>query len=442
MKKNKVKDFIKDPKKALFKLAFPMIIAMVVQVMYNIVDTAFVGRLGAESIAALTFSFPLFFILIAVNSGLAVGMSSQISRYLGAKKKKEAENVAMHGILISVIVAFAVFLIGTPFLKPMFLLFGATGNVLTLAIEYMSIILIGVIFMFTTFIFSNVFSSQGNTRIPMFVQVTALLLNIVLDYVFIFLLGFGVKGAAIATTISFFIGMVMFIVLVQTKSYLHIRRKSFKFSFPILKETFRIGIPASMMVLIISFYMMFLNKFMAHFGTEYVAAFGISTRLESVAVMPIVALSMSGLTLVGMFYGAKRNDLVKYISKYTIKIGVIFTSITGLIIFLAPQFFLRIFTPEDTIVNIGIPYLRLDVFTFPMMAVGMNISRIMQALGHGLPGFVISLVRVFIVAVPLAYLFVFVLGMGYLSIAVAMVLGGLVSSLVAVAWLYLHFRRM
>ncbi|MBW2976878.1 MATE family efflux transporter [Candidatus Woesearchaeota archaeon] len=435
MKESRVDEFIRNPKKALLKLTFPVVIAMLVQIMYNIVDTAFVGRLGTEAIAALTFSFPLFFILVSLNSGLGIGINSRISRYLGARNRDGAENTAMHGILISLALALGVFILGSLTLKPLFLLFGATGNVLALSISYMSIILLAVFFMFPSFVLNSIFSAQGDTKTPMKVQISALTLNIILDPLFIYVLGYGVVGAAIATMLSFLLALLLSAYYIRKRSYLRISLKYFRFSFSLIKDIFSVGAPASFMMLLLSVYIIFINRFMSHFGTDYVAAFGIASRLESVAIMPVVALSMSMLTLVGMFFGAKRFDLLKETSFYSIKIAVAFTSAIGIVFFAMPHLFLRVFTPDSTLLGIGSAYLRIDVFTFPLMAVSSIISRVLQGMGLGLPGLVINLVRVFIFAVPLAYAFVFILGYGYLSIAVAMVIGGIASSTTAIIWL-------
>ena len=195
-------------------------------------------------------------------------------------------------------------------------------------------------------------------------------------------------------------------------------------------------------MLLISVYIVFINRFMAHFGTEYVASFGIVSRLESVSIMPTVAVSMALITLVGMFYGAKRYDLLRNTIFFAVKIGVLFTCSVGLIFFLLPSLFLRIFTPDTNLLSIATPYLRIDVFTFPLMAISSMASRAMQGMGYGLPGFVINVIRIMIVAVPLAALFVFVLGYGYLLVAVAMVLGGIASNVVALTWLKVKFRKL
>jgi putative MATE family efflux protein len=440
--RNRVDEFIENPKKALFTLAIPTIIGMSVQIAYNIADTAFVGRLGAESIAALTFSFPLFFVLISINSGIGVGMGSRISRLLGARNREEAENTALHGLLISIIFAAVIFTAGRLTLRSLFTLFGASEEVLPLAVSYMSIILLAVVFIFSGYIFNSIFAAQGDTKTPMKVQISALILNIILDPIFIYTLNFGVRGAAIATLIAFMTSLLLFIYFIRKKSYLRIRLSAFSFSFQTIKDIFIVGGPAMFTMLLLSFYIVFINRFMAHFGTNYVATFGMVSRLESVSVMPMVALSMALLTLVGMFYGAERYDLLKSTIFFTMKVGIAFTVLIGLLFFAFPSLFLRIFTSDKTLLNLGHTYIRINVFTFPLMTVAMITSRSMQGMGHGLPGLMINITRIVIVAVPLAYVFVFVLGYSYLSIAVAMVIGGIASNITAFVWLKINLGKL
>jgi len=440
--RNRVDEFVANPKRALFVLATPVTIAMFVQTMYNIVDTAFVGRLGAEAIAALTFAFPLFFILISLNSGIGVGINSIISRRLGAKNKEEAEIAAAHGLVMTTAFAGVIFVIGLLTMRPLFSLFGATPQVQELSLSYMWIILGGIFFMFPSFAMNSIFAAQGNTRTPMVVQSSALILNAVLDPVFIYVLGYGVRGAAIATVIALAFSLALYIYLIQTKSYLKIRLRSLKFSFALCREICRVGAPASLMMLTLSIYVMFLNRYMAHFGTDYVASFGLATRLESFVALPIFALSISLLTLVGMFYGAKKYDILKSLCWYGIRLGIILTSLVGIAFYVFPTPLLKIFTQDRILLIIGKAYIRIDVFTFPLMSISMTISRILQGMGYGLPGLIINLVRIFIVAVPAAYVFVFVLGYGFLSVAWAMVLGGVTASLMAFWWLGLKFRAL
>jgi putative MATE family efflux protein len=438
----KVDKFIEDPKKALFKLALPITLAMFVQIMYNIVDTAFVGRLGADAIAALTFSFPIFFILMALNNGISVGMSSRISRFLGSKEIKNAENTAIHGFLLCFLVGVSVFAIGMGTLKPIFGFFGAEGIVMELAISYMEIILIGVLFMFLANVLVNIFSAQGNTKVHMKVQIFALVINMILDPIFIYVFGLGVRGAAISSAISFTLAFLLTIYYIRTKSHLHLKKESFNFSYDILKDIAKVGTPVTMNLLIMSFYVIFLNRFMSHFGTDYIASLGLYSRLESFAVMPVMGFAMATMTLTAMFYGAKRYDLLKNISWYSIRISILFTLIMAILFFAFPSIILRIFTSDKTLLLLASNYVRIMVFVFPLMAIGLTSGRILQGIGKGLPGLVITSVRVFVVSIPLAYVFVFILDYSYLSIGVAMVLGGLVSVSVAVTWLVNIFKKL
>jgi putative MATE family efflux protein len=439
MKTNRVDEFVQHPKKALFTLSWPIMVGMFIQALYNVVDTAWVGRLGADAIAALTFTFPIFFILIGLNSGIGIGMGSLISRHLGAKRKEEAENTAVHGLLISVAVAIAVIIVGHLVMEPLFIMFGADKEVLPLAVSFMSIILFGTIFMFPSFVMNYIFTSAGDTKTPVKVQIIGLGITMVLDPIFIYTLHLGVRGAAIANVIGIVVSFIVMLFYLK-HSYLHLRW--LKFRWQSIYEIFHGGVPASLTMLLISVYIIFINRFMAHFGTDYVAAFGIASRLESLATLPIMAFSIAMMTLVGMFYGAKRYQELKEIVWFGIKVSIAITSAFGLLFFLFASIFMRIFTPDPTLIHLSSQLLRLDVFTFPLIAVTMCISRIMQGLGKGMPGLIINGIRVLFVAVPLAALFVYVLDLGFLWVPVAMILGGVVSSIVGLIWLRIMFSTL
>jgi Na+-driven multidrug efflux pump len=181
---------------------------------------------------------------------------------------------------------------------------------------------------------------------------------------------------------------------------------------------------------------------MAHFGTEEVASLAIVFRLENVATMPVMGLSIALVTLVGMFYGAKRFDLLKGIIYYAMKIGLLYTSFMGAIFFMIPHPFFRIFTPYENLLSLGSAYMRINVFTFPLMVVAMIVSRAMQGMGYGLPGLIINVFRVILVAIPAGYIFVYVLGYGYLSVGIAAVSGGVVSNIIGLIWLRIKLKKV
>ena len=438
----RVKEFIKNPKKALWTLTWPILIGMLVQTLYNVVDTAFVGRLGSESIAALTFAFPIFFIFIAINSGLGAGMSSRISRFLGEHNKKQAENTAVHGLILSLIFALIIFTLGMIFMEPLLILFGAKENVLELSKSYLSIIFFGIFFMLPVWIFHSIFTSQGDSKTAARIQIMALIINIILDPIFIYVLGYGVKGAAIATVIAFFIGLILAIYYLKKKSILDIRLKNFKFSSKILKDILFVGMPATFMMLMMSLSVIFTNRFMISYSVEHVASFGIAFRLESLAIMPLVALSLAILPLIGMFYGSKKYDLLKEITFYGIKIGAVVSLILGVVLFLFSPIFLRIFTSDSLLIGLGTGYIRVIVFTYPFVAISLISSRVLQGIGKGLPGFIVNLFRGFLIYAPLAYLFVFVFEKDYLFVPFSMITSSLIAAFIAIIWLGIKFKKL
>jgi putative MATE family efflux protein len=435
MKKSRLEEFIGSPKKSLILISLPVIASSLVETLYNLTDTIFVGRLGSDALAAMTFSWPFFFVLVALSLGINAGISSVVSRAIGAKNKKQAENACIHGLILAFIAAILIALIGLPLLRPLFRLSGASGSVLQMATSYMAIILVGVVFMFLSYTMTSIFASQGDTKTAMKIDVYSLVLNIILTPILIFGFHMGIRGAALGTTLSVLFATVQGAYYLKKVSYLKLKRSSFRYSFPTIKEIIKIGFPASLMMLVISIYVIFLNRAMAHFSVSHVAAFGVVSRLESVSILPIYGLSVGALTLAGMFYGAKKYELLKTISNYSILISMVITTVIGLVFFIFARLLIRVFTPDLSVIGLGAPYMRLDVFTFPTMAATMIVSRIMQAMGKGMPGLIINIIRVFVLAVPLSYLFVFVLGYGYLFIALSMIIGGIVAALIGFIWL-------
>lgn len=439
---NRINEFSRHPRKALFKLALPTITAMVVQTTYNMVDMVFVGRLGAAALAALTFSFPLYFILVSINIGMGVGLNSLISRQLGAGELGKAENSAMHGIAIALACALGLFFLFCWLSRPIFYLQGARSQVLELAVSYMQIIAAGSFFMLSSYAINSTFTAQGDTLTPMKVQISALLLNIILDPLFIFVLKKGVPGAAIATIISQGCGLLLFTWYLRKKSLLRLSLKRFSGQLTTVGEIFKVGIPASITMLLMAFYLMFLNRFMAHFGTEYVAAFGIVFRLESAVVMPLVAFAIALLTLTGIFHGAKQFPLLIKTFHFALKVTIIYALAIGILFFIFPTWFMSIFTNREDLLTIGATYMRIEVFSFPLMAIHITANRAMQGMGLGLPGITMNFVRIFVVAIPLAYVFVYLLHFSYLSVAVAMVCGGIAANLTALTWLRSIFAKL
>ncbi|MEM4756313.1 MAG: MATE family efflux transporter [Candidatus Woesearchaeota archaeon] len=438
-----VQFFIKNPKQGLRKVAWPIFISMFVHTLYNVVDTAFVGRLGPEALAALTFSFPFFFLMLSLNIGLVVGLTSLMAKKIGAKQYHQAQVVFYHGLGISALLSIGVF-IGFFFgMKSFFVFLGASGTVLALALDYFSILVFGVFFMYTASAFNALFASQGNTKVPMKIQVSMLLLNIVLDPLFIYGFKLGVKGAALATLIALF-GSVLLYWYYRKESSILLKKKTIPktINTGVLGAIVKLGIPPTGEMIFFSLYIALLNKLFAVFSVHHVAMFGVVSRLESVAMLPLVALSQGSLTLLGMYYGAKRFDKVQYLSTYAVRLGLGISATIGLIFFLFPGFFLSLFSADSQLRSLGIPYLMINVFTFPFIAISMIFSRTLLALGHGMPGLIVSVVRNGLIIIPLSYILVLIVEASYLVIAAAMVAGAAFAAYLAWAFRRHYFKKI
>ncbi len=410
--------------------------------MYNLVDTAYIGRLGAPQLAALTFSFPLFFTLVSFNIGMGVGINSMVSRRLGANLRRDAANTVLHGIAATLSCAALLFLVTEISLPHLFTLLGAAAGVRELACSYMQIIAGGVFLMFPMYAINSTFTAQGDTLTPMKIQFLTLFLNLALDPLFIFTFGFGIRGAAIATNLALAAGLGCAVYLLRRKSRLKIGLQDWRFSPALIREIFAIALPASLTMLLMAFYLMGINRLVSAYGTDTVAALGLVTRLDSAVIIPMVAFAIALLTLSGIFYGARQFQLLVEITHFTILVNLAFALACSLLMFSAPEPFLRIFTDKPEPLRLAAAYLRLEVFSFPLIAVTISCNRALQGLGLSLPGLIINLTRLFIVSLPLAALFTLYYHYDFRFVATAAIAGNLTAAGCGYTWLQRVLRRL
>ncbi len=443
-KKNRVDEFIADPRKAVWKLAVPVMLGMMVQTVYSFTDMIFVGQLGSDAIASLTFNMPLGFFSIGITFGLGVGATSAIARLLGAKDKSGADNAASHALLIGAFVGLLIPALGLLFKERIFAALGTPPEVLDGALVYFSIIAPSFVFSNLNVQFRSILTGEGDTRTPIAIQMGGTLLNLVLDPLLIFGAGWGIAGAAWATLISQAAVLLVFFYyyFVRKGTYLEPPIRAFVFSRKVAKQILQIGLPASLSMVIMSVGGMFFNRLVAQFGSDAVAAFGIAGRLDSVYFMPTFALASSMVTLTGMLYGAGRIDLIRRTVYYVFVRGQVMALVFGVIFyFLSPHIF-TIFTREEAIIAMAVGYIRTMVFAFPFVTIGVISGRVFQGLGEGLPSLLLTSMRVILLSGALAYTFVQVLDLGLESIWLAMALGGGTSSMIAVGWLHMRLKKM
>lgn len=432
------KDFTKGSiLKHIWVFSLPTIAAFALQTSYNLIDTIFVGRLGADAIAGVSLAFPVMILMIAIGSGVGIGTSSLIARYLGSKNLREAGKVAEHAILISLLFSVIFGLAGWFFAKPLFTLIGATGPVLSLAMDY-SVWIFGFGgFMFVFIALSNILRGEGDAKTPMKCMIVSALLNVVLDPLFIFGLWFfprlGVEGAAIATVISKCVGCVLLILhVLKGKSLIRISFDKFRYSFGIVKGIFSVGIPASMSHMLMSVGLIFITRIVASFGPLAIAAYGLGYKLESVAFYFTLGISISVVTLVGHNYGAGNVKRAKKFAWTASWLSMVVTGFIGLVFFFTPKFWLRVFTNDLSVISLGVPMIKIMSLVFMFSSLSMIIEGAFQGFGKGLPKFLLTLLRLGVLAVPLAY--VLSKSFGLVGVWYGIAISYFINGVVAAVW--------
>jgi putative MATE family efflux protein len=435
--------FLQKPERSLIRLSIPIMIGMGIHIVYSVADMIFVGRLGGDAIAAVTFSGSFLFFLFSL-SAVSVGAQSLIARRIGAGDRQGANHAATHALLLGVFLGVVFFFLGQPYAEDMLRIVGAREGALAMGTPYMKILFLGSPLLFFNAFSRAILTGEGDTKTPVIVLASATALNIVLDPIFIYGLGWGVPGAAWATLAAMFASFVAYFIFlfVRKASYVSFAPRFCTPSWEVLKNILNVGVPASLTMMIMSVGGMCFHRILSVYGSDAVAAYGLGGRVDMVIILPFIGVSTALLSLVGMYYGASRGDLIERIAAYAIKRTLLAAVLFGSLVFLFPAPLLRVFTNDPSVIAIGTTYLRFIVFAYPMIAFTMNSGRILQGLGLGLPSLVITSTRVLLVSVPLAYLFTRVLGMGVPGVWAAILLSGCVSTLISFVWLRTVLRSL
>ncbi len=443
-RQNRVDEFIAEPRKAVWKLAMPVMLGMAVQTAYSFTDMIFVGMLGSDAVAALTFNMPLGLLSIGVTFGLGVGATSAIARLLGAKDKVGADNAASHALLVGALIGLFIPALGLIFRKELFEALGVPLNVLQSALLYFSIIAPSFVFSNLNVQFRSILTGEGDTRTPIAFQIGGTLLNLVLDPLLIFTAGWGIAGAAWATLISQAAVFIVFIhhFFVRKETYLKPPIRAFIFAWRVVRSILQIGFPASISMVVMSMGGMFFNRLISTFGSDAVAAYGIGGRLDAVYFLPTFALASSMVTLTGMFLGAGRIDLIRETVNYVYMRGQFMALGFGVLFYGLSPYVYAIFTDDSAIIAMAVSYIRTMVFAFPFITVGVVSGRIFQGLGEGIPSLLLTAMRVVLVSGALAFLFVRVLSMGLESVWWALALGAAITSTISFVWLRWQIGRL
>jgi len=320
----------------LYKLSVPAIIGMVMQSMYNIIDSIYVGHISTDALSALSLSFPVQMLLISIGVGTGIGANSLISRLLGEGNSKRATIVAEHVFFISIIYGLVFAFLGFFFIDDIMHIFTGDVVLMELAMQYMQIILTGSLAIFIPITFNYILRGEGNTFAPMITMLIGAGLNILLDPFLIFGLWFfpelGIRGAAYATVSARLIaGIFITVVLFSRKTEIKPKITEFTYDFQIIREIYRVGIPAIINRLIFSVSILIINRILGSFNTKAIAVMGVIFRLQSIFLMAVFGLAQGYLPLLGYNFGHRKPERMKR----TIKLGAVTALSFGCLAFLA-----------------------------------------------------------------------------------------------------------
>jgi putative MATE family efflux protein len=393
----------------LVSLSIPGIIGMLVQALYNVIDSIYIGQFSKEALSALSLAFPYQMVLISIAVGTGVGTTSLISRSLGEGKEEKANKTAENSLLLTAIYGIIVAIIGFTLSGDLIRIFVDNPDLIEMGSDYISIIFMGSIGLFLPIIGNSILRGEGNTFYPMLALILGAVINIILDPFFIFGLWIfpelGVRGAAIATVIARLIsGFFVLLMLFKANNKIKFDLKYFKPNFMILKEIYIVGLPAMFMQMLASVMIAGANKIVGQFSANAIAVVGIFFRLQSFIFMPVFGLNQGYVPIVGYNYGHKNPERVKKSIKIGLITGFSITTFGFLLFQIFPEQLIMMFNDNEELINIGSRALKIISITFPL--VGLQIVGVgtFQALGKGLPSLIISFLRQIIVLLPVMYL--------------------------------------
>lgn len=394
--------------KLILSMSLPAMVSMLVQALYNVVDSIFVSRISEDALTAVSLAFPIQLLIVAAFVGLGIGMNANISRRLGQKNPHAAQSVISHGMIIGLFLSALVAFVGFFFTRPYFGWFTDSEYIISAGVRYTQIVTIFALFRIMAQTATSTLQGTGEMVHPMIAQLLGALFNIFLDPILIFgylgLPAMGVAGAARATIISQLLSMIyIWYVLITKPNTLKPTIRNFSWDITIYRDILKVGLPAAIMQGLGSIMLAGVNGILAPFGKTALAVMGVYFKLQSLVFMPIFGLNTGTLPVVGFNFGAKDKSRVTGAVKFSASLALVYMSLSLIVFQLFPNAMLGIFDASAEMLRIGIPSLRIISLGFPFVAITIILSGALTGLNKAPYSLVISLVRQFIVLLPIAF---------------------------------------
>ncbi|GAA0121952.1 MATE family efflux transporter [Clostridium faecium] len=392
--------------KTILSLALPMTLAQLINILYNIVDRMYIGRIPNASTLALTgigVTFPIITIIMAFANLFGMGGAPLCSIARGRGDNEEAEKIMGNSFALLIISGILLTALGLIFKKPLLFLFGASDATFSYANDYISIYLLGTIFVMISLGMNSFINSQGFGRIGMMTILLGAITNIVLDPIFIFVFHMEVKGAAFATIISQFLSSIWVLkFLIGKNTILKLKFKNFKIKLSILKKIISLGLSSFIMALTNSTVQIICNITLQSYGGDlYVGIMTVINSIREIIMMPVSGITNGSQPVLGFNYGAKEYKRVRSGIKFMSIVCIVYTTLIWLVLRMFPEFFIRIFNSEPELIQKGVPSMNIYFFGFFAMSLQFSGQSTYVALGKSKQAVFFSLLRKIIIVVPL-----------------------------------------
>ena len=396
-------------KNLLLSMSLPMMASMLVQALYNVVDSIFVSRISENALTAVSLAFPIQSVMIALGGGMGVGVNAMLSKSLGEKDRDSVNKAAMNGIFLSLINCVIFFIVGLFVVKPFYMSQTADTDIINYGVDYLTIVCCASIGIYFQFIFERLLQATGRTVCTMVTQTTGALINLIMDPILIFGLfgipAMGVKGAAIATVMGQIVAAIFaYILNIKMNKDVQIKFKGFRPDKDVIGKIYSVGLPSIIMQSIGSVMVYGLNKILIAFTSTATAVFGVYFKLQSFIFMPVFGLNNGMVPILAFNYGARKRDRMIQTIKYAVLYAFIIMTAGTLLFWLFTDKLLILFAASDHMMSMGVPALRIISIHFPIAAFCIITGSVFQALGKAVYSMINSIMRQVVVLLPVAYL--------------------------------------
>lgn len=395
---------------SLVTLASPIILANVLQTAYQLIDTFWLGRLGANAVAAVSLSFPILFLVLSLGGGLTLAGTVIVSHHKGAENQRHVNYASSQTVFIIFFISILLAAVGYFAARPLMKLVGAAPDILADSVDYFQVSSLGFVFLFMFFVFQSLMRGIGNVWLPAFIILITVFLNLVLDPLFIFgfgpVPGYGVAGAAVASVITQGLSAATgLFILFRGKKGIKINWSDMKFDFPWVKRLFELGIPASLEQSTRAAAMTVMVMLVTSFGSDVVAAYGIGARILSLIIVPALGFSIATTTLVGQNIGAGKIKRAEKISDLSNKIAFLGLTAVGLIMFAFAEPLTAFFVPNDPkVIKDGALFIRIMAPSFGLLGIQQVLNGTFNGAGFTQAALLISIFSLWIIRFPLAFI--------------------------------------